>query len=199
MARPADDNEESRPKKRRGGPGLPADVPRVYVHKGCKSKTEMPAEVIQEYLENPFEMGEEPTTWCNKCDQDVAWQDCYWAETRQNLYEYIDDVRAEMVLSGNDPRPGKPDIIWWAPVGFGIGLGVVGGLIAMKENLSVPLIGLAGVVGGAVLGAGWMVKEYYSNRRDSEEWNRNLLKRYYKRHPEAKARKGRKRTDADAE
>jgi hypothetical protein len=53
----------------------------------------------------------------------------------------------------------------------------------------VPLFGLIGAIGGAVFGVVWMLREYSSNKKESEEWNRKLVKRYYKRHPEAKQAK----------
>src|SRR5262245_37797762 len=106
-ARPRDDDEDERSSRRRRD-RLPPDTPRVYVHKRCKEETEMPAEVIAEYLENPFELGEQPTTYCAGCNRNVPWKDCHWTETRQNLYEYIDDRRAEMVIAGTDPRPETP-------------------------------------------------------------------------------------------
>jgi hypothetical protein len=198
-----DDEEEydDRPRRKRrrdGDDDIPPGTPRVYVHEGCGCKTKMPADVTREYLENPFELGEAPLTWCGECDEDVPWKKCHWAETRQNLYEYIDDLRAEMVISGDDPRTG-PTYIWWAPIAFGAVLGIVAALIAAKEGLSVVLLGLLGAVVGALIGAGWMVREYSANRKESEEWNRKLLKRYYKRHPEAKQKKTRSRSDEDDE
>jgi hypothetical protein len=128
-----DDEDRPRAKRRRDETDdIPAGTPRVYIHDECGCKTKMPADVIGDYLENPFELGEEPLTWCGECDEDVPWKDCHWVETKQNLYDYIDDRRAELVIAGEDPRPGSPPLVWWAPIAFGIGLGIVAALIAAK-------------------------------------------------------------------
>ncbi len=157
----------------------------------------MPADVIREYLENPFDLGEDPTTTCTRCRDDVPWQDCCWADTEQNLYEYIDDRRAEMVISGNDPRPGTPALNWLLLL-FGAGLGVaVGAGIGAKAG-NLLLLGIGGAVLGAIGGFIWMFIDRFNNAKSYVEWNRKLVKRYFKRHPDAQA-KSKKRSRRDEE
>ena len=196
-----DDDDDDRPRKRRGRDDdeddLPPDTPRVYVHKRCKEQTEMPAEVIAEYLENPFELGETPTTYCTGCERNVPWKDCHWTETRQNLYEYIDDRRAEMVISGTDPRPNPPDLNWLQPIVVLVG-GVLMGLgFAAGAGLSKALFAAIGAVVGLVGGVVWMFVDRVQGARGMDAWNRQLVKRYYKRHPEAQAKKKRRPRDDD--
>ncbi len=188
-----DDEEEEEPAARKRprrddddeSEELPAGTPTVYVHEECKGKTVMPSEVILEYLENPFDLGEEPTTTCKRCKEDVPWQDCYWAETKQNLYVYIDDLRGEMFTSGNDPRPGSPGFNWLLLI-FGAILGAAagGGVGAKAGNLAILIA--VGVLLGILAGVLWMFIDRAKNVKASAEWNRKLVSRYYKRHPEAK-------------
>ncbi len=194
-----DDDDEPQPRRRsrRREQELPAGTPTVYVHKACKGKTEMPADVIREYLENPFDLGEDPTTTCTRCRDDVPWQDCYWADTEQNLYEYIDDRRAEMVISGNDPRPETPALNWLLLL-FGAGLGGAAGAGIGAKAGNLLLLAIGGVVLGAIGGFIWMFIDRFNNAKTYVEWNRKLVKRYYKRYPEAQAKsKKRPRRDED--
>lgn len=200
-SRPSDDDEDDRPRRRArrrddgDDDGLPPGTPRVYVHKACKGKTVMPAEVVAEYLENPFELGEDPGTFCTECEGNVPWKDCAWVETKQNLYEYIDDVRAEMVLAGTDPRPNPPAFNWMFPIlGVGLGAGCGAGL-ASGVGQSAVLFGVIGGAGGLAAGVVWMFIDRAKFIREIEVWNRKLLKRYYKRHPEARSNKKRPRDD----
>jgi hypothetical protein len=201
-----DDDEEyedDRPRKQRArreeDDSILPGTPRVYVHKLCKGQTKMPTDAVQAYLENPFDLGEDPTTYCTECEEDVPWKECYWAETRQNLYEYIDDLRAEMVINGEDPRTGL-SLAWWWPIILAVAAGlVVGGGTRRAAGLGL-LPGLIAAAVGGLIGVGWMIWEYKKSMATCEEWNRKLLKRYYKRHPEAKqATKKRRPAEADDE
>jgi hypothetical protein len=174
---------------------LPPDTPQVYVHKWCRKETEMPADVIAEYLENPFELGEEPTTICSRCKKEVLWTECHWSETKQDLYEYLDDLRAEMVIAGNDPRSRVPPLNWLTLVfslGVGIGVGIATGAAI---GMSKVLFGAVGAGLGLGVGFIWMVVERNRYTQEFAEWDRQLLKRYYKRHPEAKTKKKRRQRD----
>ena len=191
-----DDDPPPRRKSRRDENELPAGTPTVYVHEKCKRKTEMPADVIREYLENPFDLGEEPTTTCTRCKEDVPWHDCYWEETEQNLYEYLDDLRGEMFVSGKDPRPGTPGLNWLLLI-LGAGLGGAAGAGIGKKIGNLVLAGAVGAVVGAIGGFIWMFIDRSKTIKSFEEWNRKLVKRYYKRHPEAqpKSKKKSRRDD----
>lgn len=200
-----EDDEDDRPRKKRRraddddeGGGIPAGTPRVYVHKDCKCQTKMPSDQIEAYLENPFELGETPTTYCKECEEDVPWKDCYWLETKQNLYEYIDDMRAEMVINGTDPRTG-PTYNWLYPIFFAIVAGLLVGTGSRRAAGLGLIPGLIAAGIGALIGVGWMFWEYKKDTAASEVWNRKLVKRYYKRHPEAKQTKKRQRAVEDDE
>src|SRR5262249_10584190 len=188
-----DDQEEDTPRRRRrrDDDDLPHGTPRVYVHKRCKEETEMSADDIEKYLANPFELGEEPNTFCTGCDEYVPWTECKWTETDQNLYEYLDDMRAEMVISGDDPRPNPPALNWILLVVSAFVGGALGAGLASGMGQSKILFGAAGVALGVVVGFVWMLIDRAKFAREIEEWNRKLLKRYYKRHPEAKKRRSR--------
>ena len=171
----------------------------MYVHEECNGQTKMPADAVREYLENPFELGEQPETHCSECEEDVPWKECHWAETKQNLYEYIDDMRAEMLIRVDDPRPGI-GYAWWYPIGAAIGLGLAVGAGGRKALALGWVAGLIAAAVGALAGTVYMFIEYSSNKKEQEAWNAKLLKRYYKRHPEAKqAKKKRRRSDEDDE
>ena len=164
---------------------LPPGTPTIYVHEDCKGKTGMPSGVILEYLENPFELGEEPTTTCTRCKEDVPWKDCHWAETKQNLYEYIDDLRGAMFTSGNDPRPNNPGFNWLLLL-FGAVLGGAAGAGVGAKAGNLAILIAAGALLGTLGGVLWMFIDRAKNVKTSAEWNRKLVSRYYKRHPEAK-------------
>ncbi|QEL14521.1 hypothetical protein [Limnoglobus roseus] len=192
-----DDEDEAPRRSKKKGDGIPEGTPRVYVHKKCKGETEMPAKEIRKYLENPFEMDEAPKTYCAECEKDVPLKDCTWVETKQNAYEYIEDLRAEMVISGNDPRAGGPTYPWWMPLGVAVGAGVAFGFGTKKMEG----VGVWGGVAAAVIGgAGAAVYfwfQFQQEKKGSEEWNRKLVARYYKRHPEAKKPSKKKRREDD--
>ena len=180
-----DDDPPPRRRSRRDEVTLPAGTPTVYVHDKCKGKTEMPAAVIAEYLANPFDLGEDPTTTCSRCDDDVPWQDCYWADTEQNLYEYIDDLRGEMVVSGTDPRPGTPGYNWLLVL-FGAVLGGAAGAGIGKKAGNLILLAAVGAVLGAAGGVAWVFIDRAKDVKALAEFNRKLVKRYTKRHPDAR-------------
>lgn len=168
----------------------------MYVHKKCRGQTEMPADVIREYLDNPFELGEEPDTYCSRCKDDVPWTKCEWTETGQNMYEYIDDVRAEMHIRGDDPRSGVVSYNWLLLV-FGAGLGGGLGYGVGKGMKSVLLPTAAGVVVGLAAGAVYMVYQRGVEQKERDEWNRKLVARYYKRYPDRRPSKGKRPRPVD--
>src|SRR5687767_6005281 len=93
-ARVGDDEEDDGQSRRRGRrrDGIPPGTPRVYVHKKCGRHTEMPADVIRTYLDNPFAFGHQTT--CSYCDKEVPWEKCEWEETGENLLDYFEDLQA---------------------------------------------------------------------------------------------------------
>jgi hypothetical protein len=181
-----DEDDDDRPRKGSGRETLPPGTPQLYVHKRCKCETKMPTDVIREYLDNPFELGEEPTTYCSECEEDVPWKECHWADTRQNLYDYIDDLRAEMVVNGTDPRSGEVPYNFLTPVIAAVIGGCLAGGIgsALVKGLAIVAVVAAGIVGGALVGLVWMPFERKKDQAAQDEWNRKLVKRYYKRHPD---------------
>ena len=193
-----DEDEEVPPRRRsrRGPSDLPAGTPTIYVHEKCKGQTEMPDDVVRDYLENPFELGDEPTTVCTRCDKDVPWSKCYWIDTEQFLDEYLDDLRAEMILAGNDPRPESPGFNWLFPV-IGAVLGGAAGAGVGNKAGNLVLLAAIGVVVGAAGGAAWMFVDRNRNATAFAAWNRKLLKRYYKRHPEAEGKSKKRSRRAD--
>ncbi len=188
-----DEIDDEPPRKRRRAEISPG-TPTVYIHEECKGRTEMPEKFIREYLENPFELGEEPTTVCTRCDEEVGWRDCYWADTRQNMYEYLEDRRAELIIADKDPRPDSPPLNWLIPViGAVLGGSLAGGFGAKIGHRLV--VGAAGAALGAMLGVIYMFIDRSRNATATEEWNRKLVKRYYKRHPEAQSKRRSRRDD----
>ena len=136
----SDDEDDDAPRRRRRRDddeefAIPPGTPRVYVHEKCGTQTEMPPEEIEKYLDNPFPLDEDPGTWCVDCDKMVKWKKCYWRETEQNLYDYLDDLRAERVLSGTDPRTG-PTLVWWVPLVAAAVLPVIGIIPFKGQNFS---------------------------------------------------------------
>lgn len=177
-----DDEEDSAPRRKKSK--LPAGTPTVYVHEKCKGETEMPENYIRDYLDNPFELGDEPYTQCAECGKELSWSKFYWADTEQYLDEYLDDLRAEMILSGDDPRPETPGFNWLLPILGAVLGGAAGAGIGKKAGFFIILTA-AGIAVGAAGGAVWMFIERNKNIEATKSWNRQLLKRYYKRHPEA--------------
>lgn len=69
-------------------------VPRVYIHRRCRTATEMPEEIIRSYLRNPY-MYLADATFCCGCGKHVPNRECKWEETGENLQDYMDDLRAQ--------------------------------------------------------------------------------------------------------
>jgi hypothetical protein len=190
-------DEDERPRKRgRPDDGVPPGTPRVYVHRKCGKKTEMPADVIRDYLENPFAYGHQTT--CDYCDKVVPWKNCEWVETDQNLLEYFEDMQARLLLTGEDPRTNKEGgfLIWFAPLFGGIFLGLGGALLGYKMGSA-----LIGGVAGLLLGVGVGFIHYYRETQDfeqiREEYDRQLFKKFYDRHPDEKPKKKKARRADD--
>lgn len=70
------------------------DVPFVYIHTDCGVATVMPDEIVRSYLQNPYLYASD-ATFCAGCGKHVPFADCIWTETKQNLQEYFDALRAE--------------------------------------------------------------------------------------------------------
>lgn len=69
------------------------NVPQVYKHKRCGETTVMPEEIIRSYLEDPYLFASDET-FCTGCNKHVPQKECFWVETRENLQEYSDGLRA---------------------------------------------------------------------------------------------------------
>jgi hypothetical protein len=192
-----DDDEDDRPRKKPNKGGLPAGTPRVYVHKKCRESTEMPIDIIREYLENPFELGEEPTTQCSHCEDDFPWKDFKWEETNENCYEYLDELRGKMIVEGNDPRPERVSYNVGYPIGGAIICAAIGGALSKPLGQPRVILGAAGAGVGLLIGAVYMLIQRGRDQTEQDEWNRKLIARYYKRHPELKPAKKKKPRDDD--
>jgi hypothetical protein len=190
-----DDYEEPPRRAKKKATPLPPGTPITYVHEKCDGETEMPEEEIRKYLKNPIELGEEPTTYCSECDKNVPWKRCFWKETEQNLYEYIDDLRGELVVNGRDPRDGGVSYNWLYPIAGAVVLGLLVGAGSKRMPGVGVLGGLVAAVVGFIGGAIYMWYEQQQTQKVFDEWNDKLVKRYYKRHPEAKKSKKRRRDD----
>ena len=67
-------------------------APQVYVHTKCGVATQMPDEIIQTYLQDPWYYASDETFCCG-CQDHVPNSECVWEETNQNVQAYMDDLR----------------------------------------------------------------------------------------------------------
>jgi hypothetical protein len=192
-----DDDEfevvDETPKRKSSSRRIRDDVgaePNVYLHKRCREETVMPDEEIEKYLEHPFNLGEEPMTFCCACDEVVPWKECKWVETGENCYDYLDDLRAEMYLDDRDPR-NQPGLQWPMPLIAAVMLAAAAWKIDVINSVGLRMgIGFAvGLIGGVI----WMFIQRGNDEKLFSDWNRKLLARYYKRHPELKSAKSKRR------
>lgn len=193
-----EDDEDEAPRRPKKGDGIPPGTPRVYVHKKCKGETEMPAKYIRKYLKSPYNFNGDTQTYCAGCDKDVRWKDCYWAETEQNLQDYIEDLIAEGIIAGEVP-PSEVAMNWGYPVGAAVGLGLLVGAGGRRVEGLGLLAGVVAAVVGAAGGAVYMWLQHKKDLEAAEAWKRKCVSRYYKRHPEAKKAGKKKRRDDDDE
>ncbi len=70
------------------------DEPRVYIHHRCGQCTEMPEEIIQTYLANPYFYNS--STFCTGCETYVQEAECEWVETGQSLAEHKRQLKQAM-------------------------------------------------------------------------------------------------------
>ena len=70
-------------------------VPRVYVHAKCGGRTQMPEEIVRSYLADPFLYN--GTTFCVGCHTYISMRELTWAETGENLSDYMKQLRREFI------------------------------------------------------------------------------------------------------
>jgi hypothetical protein len=82
------------PRERARGPL--ANVPHVYEHPRCGSRTGVPEETIRSYLEDPF-LYSGNTTFCAGCKKQVPFREVSWVETGEDLQSYMKRLRCAAV------------------------------------------------------------------------------------------------------
>jgi hypothetical protein len=69
-------------------------TPRAYIHSTCGGGTQMPDDVIANYLADPWYYYPNDTTYCFHCKRYVPQEECTWQETNENLSVYFQNLRA---------------------------------------------------------------------------------------------------------
>jgi hypothetical protein len=78
-------------------------VPREYRHRRCRTRTEMPEEIIRSYLVNPFLYASR--SFCCGCNDYVPYEELFWSETGQCLSDYFKGLKEEYLRTHGAPPP----------------------------------------------------------------------------------------------
>lgn len=73
--------------------GLLDQVPSIYIHPRCNSRTGMPEEIIRSYLVNPFLYNQH--TFCKGCGDYIHQSELFWCETGQCLADYFHNLQQD--------------------------------------------------------------------------------------------------------